>query len=238
MAIISNNIGANVFNFTTLLAQGGDPDARIALGSSADPVSRGMHLLTRYVAPLDYYHEQWTGRVQDAMRQSIEDWREVAADHDQRYYTQDARNAVASSLDVASSALQGTITSWDNAVSGYALDQVNRRASLQIALAQVEGLAQAQRVGHDLYITDTSDLNRIADTFNRMDADQGLASTRTIGDAIQMAGQVQQIQHQRYQLIESQAQLAGAQEAERAEREARKGMMIGNLIGTAAGLLL
>lgn len=238
MAIISNNIGANVFNFTALLAQGGDPDARISLGSNADPVSRGMHLLTRYVAPLDYYHEQWTGRTQDAMRESIEDWRAASAGHDQRYYTQDARNTVELSADVARTTLQGTIQSWDNAVSGYALDQVNRRASLQMALARVEGLAQAQRIGHDLYVTDMGDLNRIADTFNRLDADQGLASTRTIGDAIQMAGQVQQIQHQRYQLIESQAQLTAAQDVERAERSAKSGQMIGNLVGAVAGFLL
>lgn len=234
MPALSGNRPITLFNIGSLVTSGGDPNATIPLGTLDSPSTRGMHLLAAYVAPLDSYHDTWTNRTKDAIQGALDDWRDVTALTEQTDYVQDALVAGQNNTQIAQQSAIAAHLSWQQSVHGAPLAGHDLRSHLNTALATVDAYSVAMRVGSDLYRTDVVDLNRLTDTGIKLDADQGMASARTIGDAVQFASQVQRVQDAKYGLIEGEAELKAKQKLDSQSND--DSGFLGNVIGFVGGL--
>lgn len=227
----------NLYELADLIEGGGDADSAIVMTEASNAAERGLHLLTAYVSPLEKYHREWTERAHNALWYTVDNWRESQQGRGQREFVQDALvvadNAVGSGL----YGVERSYESWQRSTQGAPLFNHMLRSSLMVAAATVDAQAAAVRTGTDLYRTDASDLHTTADKNDKLLADQGMASARSIGDAIQYSASVQRVKDARYNIMEGEAELAAQQKLADAEDAAAKWGAIGNVIGLGASIL-
>lgn len=234
---MAGSLTFNLYELADLIEGGGDSEAAIVMTDASNAAERGLHLLTAFVAPLEKYHRDWTERGHNALWYTVDDWRKSQQGRGQREFVVDALVAGSEAVSSGLYSAEQSYQSWNRSTQGAPLGNHALRSSLMVAAATVDAQASAVRAGTTLYRTDASDLHTLADKNDKLLADQGLASARSIGDAIQYGATVNRVRDSQYGIMESEAELAAKQKAADAEDAAGKWSAIGNIVGLGASIL-
>lgn len=237
MALAVGGVLVTPSTIPRMVLNGGDTGATIVPGTDIYPSTRGMHTLMAYLAPMDKYYDDWAGRVQHALGQTIEDWRTADGTMTQASEVDAAMGTVAGDVHTAFAGAVAGIDAWKFSVAAQPLPNQDLRLALDSALATVDAAAIAIRRGEDLYIAKVTDVAGVHDKWYKIMADQGSVAARTMGDAVQYTGQALDLNNRGRVLAVNQAQFDAQKEVAQAQLSAKDSSSMWGAIGKAAGIV-
>lgn len=216
-----------------LMLLGGDTSVSISDTAEASPSSRNLHMMTRYMAPLNKYWQDWHGRALHAVDEHIKfrrtDLHTQAVNVDMAM--SEATNDVISAWDYASI----TIDVLNNQVGSTALPDADRRFRVHHNASQVAVASIAAKFGADVHKVAFSDVHALADKVLQLFAAQGATSVELLSSAVDYSGQVVAAKQAQRDYLEQSARFESSKYLASQELKAKRRSGVGNLVSTLLG---
>lgn len=219
-----------------IVAAGGDTGAYLGGTSVSNPATRGSHMLVRYMAPMQRFHEEWGGRVHRAMLRYAVDLRGRLLTHKDTIgvIMGECAAYVPAAWDTVGDSLLG-----HNQFAGDpdGLPDADRRFRLQHALSRVAVATAAAALGDSMHKVDFADARNLRDKALGVFAAQGTTAVDLLGEAINFSGQVVSARAAHRSYLQSVAKFKSEQYVADAEDRANRDRDSGIGGGILSGLI-
>ena len=237
MTAYIGNTEINLDNLPLFLSNGGDINARyVQSEEGTSPLARGIYATVKYTAPLDRVYTEWGGRMTDALVQALSQWRDTLKTRTQVGFVYQHVNIGDTLSGRQLTAHQKSMATWYLRFNGLSSPPVLREALFSAAL-KTSSQALGVRVGTLVYQNEMVDLNKQTDAILAHLANQGLMSSRNMGNLMRFDAQVGEYQNRLHEINHAAQRFKNQQALSRQTDREQRGGSIAGLVGSVLGII-
>lgn len=232
VTVDGNALGVATLRF--LVLAGGDYNALLVDDGVQAETDRGLHLLVKYVAPLNHFYANWHGRVLTAIRDYINHRKQFLNSYNVSLQT---GVTLAGAYHEGAWSRENVSTKHIATTTGMPmLGDYNRRREFRRAEGRAAAQTRGSVYGHNRYIVDYDDLRNMEDKLIQFFAAQGATSAESVGDALEYSGQSFAIRAKQRQYLEDVAKFKADKATAAAKADSEDSSGLGSLFATAVSI--